>query len=170
MKKKLLILFFLASVTMLFAQKYAIVDTDYILKNIPSYKAAQDKLDEMSASWQKEIEAMQAEVEKLYKEFQAERVLLTEEMKKRREDAIIEKEKQVRELQKSYFGRDGKLFQKRAELIKPIQDEVYRAVKEFSEKGGYAVIFDTAAGLSILYSDPKFDKSDEILEILGYKN
>ncbi len=152
------------------AQKYAFVDTDYILNNIPSYKAAQTKLDELSKTWQKEVEDLRAEVEKLYKDYQAEKVLLTDEMKQRKEQTIMEKEKQVRDLQKTYFGNEGKLFEKRQELIKPIQDEIYKAIKDMAEKGGFAVIFDTAAGMNMLYTDPKYDKSDEILEIMGYKN
>ncbi len=156
--------------TLGFSQKFAFVDTKYILKNIPSYNAAQDKLDKLSEEWQQEVETMREEVEEMYKKFQAERVLLTEEMKKQREEEIIEKEKEVRELQNKYFGREGKLYQKRQELVKPIQDEVYKAVKELSETGNYAVIFDSASGPTMLYTDPSFDKSDEVLEILGYTN
>lgn len=153
-----------------FAQKYAIVDTDYILKNIPSYNAAQDKLDELSEGWQKEIEEKKDEIEKLYKEFQSERVLLSDEMKQKREKKIVEEEKKLRELQRTYFGTEGKLFEKQKELVKPIQDEVYGAIKELSSKSSYAIIFDSSAGASILYTDPKYDKSDEVLRILGYKN
>jgi outer membrane protein len=170
MKKLALISVFCLLTLFVNAQKFAFVDTDYILKNIPSYKAAQDKLETFSNAWQKEIEDARTEVDKMYKEYQSERVMLTDEMKQRREEKIMEKEKQVRELQKQYFGTNGKLFEKREELIKPIQDEVYRAVKSLAEKGNYAVIFDTAAGVNMLYTDPKFDKSDEVLEAMGYKN
>jgi len=153
-----------------FAQKYAFVDTEYILGNIPSYKAAQNQLDKISEEWQKEIELLYDEIEKMYKDYQAEKILLTEELKKKREDEIINKEKEAKQLQKEYFGREGDLFKKRQELIKPIQDEIYNAVKEIASDGNFAVIFDTASGPSILFSDPKYDKSDEVLEKLGYKN
>ncbi len=152
------------------AQKFAFVDTDYILKNIPSYKAAQEKLDQLSTEWQKEIEDKRASVEKLYSDFQAERVLMTEEMKKKKEDEIVLREKEVRDLQKQYFGTEGKMYEKRKELIQPIQEEVFKAVKEVAEKGAYAVLFDTSSDLSMLFTDPKYDKSDEVLEVLGYKN
>jgi len=152
------------------AQKYAFVDTEYILNRIPSYKAAQDQLDNLASDWQEEIETMYDEIEKMYKDFQAEKVLLTEEMKGRREEEIINREKSVKELQQKYFGRDGSLFTKRQELIKPIQDEVFIAVKEIATEGSYAVIFDTASGANMLFTNPKYDKSDEVLEKLGYKN
>ena len=114
------------------AQKYAFVDTEYILDRIPSYKAAQDQLDKMAQDWQEEIETMYEDIEKMYKDFQAEKVLLTEEMKTKKEEEIITREKEVKDLQQKYFGSDGSLFDKRQELIKPIQDEVYRAVKEIA--------------------------------------
>ena len=152
------------------AQKYAFVDTEYILNRIPSYKAAQEQLDEMADDWQEEIETMYDEIDKMYKNFQAEKVLLTEEMKKKKEEEIINREKEVKQLQQKYFGRDGSLFKKRQELIKPIQDEVFSAVKEIATEGSYAVIFDTASGANMLYTNPKYDKSDEVLEKLGYKN
>ncbi|MEY4111397.1 MAG: hypothetical protein RLZZ46_1753 [Bacteroidota bacterium] len=151
------------------AQKYAYVDTDYILNNIPDYKSAQQQVDNLSVQWQKEIEAKYAEIDKMYKAFQAEQILLTEEMKKKRENEIIVKEKEVKELQKSRFGVDGELFKKRQELIKPVQDKVYNAIKQLAEKGTYAVIFDKASGATLLYTNPKFDKSDDILLSLGYK-
>ncbi|MBN2611445.1 MAG: OmpH family outer membrane protein [Bacteroidales bacterium] len=157
-------------IAMAFGQKYAFVDTEYILGNIPSYKAAKEKLDNISAEWQKEVEAEYAEIDKMYKEYQAEKVLLTEDMRRKREDAIIEKEKSVKEMQKKYFGQDGSLFQKRQELIKPIQDEIYQAVKDIATESGYAVIFDTSSGPTMLYFNPKFDVSDEVLQKLGYKN
>jgi outer membrane protein len=162
------IVFLAAGFTM--AQRYAFVDTEYILNRIPSYKAAQDQLDKLAADWQEEIENAYAEIEKMYKDFQAEKVLLTEEMKAQKEEEIINREKEVKQLQQKYFGRDGNLFTKRQELIKPIQDEVYEAVKEIAAEGNYAVIFDTASGANMLYTDPKYDKSDDVLEKLGYKN
>lgn len=152
------------------AQKYAFVDTEYILSNIPSYKAAQDQLDQYSKEWEKEISNMYAEVEKKYRDYQSEQVLLTNEMKRKREEEIINREKEVKELQNKYFGREGELFKKRQELVKPIQDEVYNAVKEIAVEGNYAVIFDTTSGVSLLYTNPKYDLSDDVLEKLGYKN
>lgn len=152
------------------AQKFAFVDTDYILNNIPSYKAAQEQIDKLSADWQKEIEAKYAEIDKMYKAFQSEKVLLSEEMKTKREDEIVKKEQEAKELQKKYFGKEGALYKKQQELVKPIQDEIYNAVKEISSEQGYAVIFDTAAGMGMLYTNPKNDKSDEVLQKLGYKN
>lgn len=152
------------------AQKYAFVDTEYILNNIPSYKAAKDKLDDISEEWQKEIETKYSEIDQMYKDYQAEKVLLTDEMRKKREDQIISKEKEVKELQKNYFGQDGALYKKRQELIKPIQDEIYKAVKDIATEGGYAVIFDTSSGPTMLYTNPRYDVSDEVLEKLGYKN
>lgn len=152
------------------AQKYAFVDTEYILGHIPSYKAAQDQLDKLSQGWQKEIETAKGEIEQLYKNYQSEQVLLSEEMRKKKEDEIVAKEKEVKDLQKKYFGPEGDLYKKRQELIKPIQDEIYNAVKDLSNEGGYSVIFDTSQGANILYFNPKFDISDEVLQKLGYKN
>jgi len=152
------------------AQKYAFVDTEYILSNIPTYQAAQDQLDQFSKEWEQEISALYTEVEKMYREYQSEEVLLTQEMKRKREDAIITAEKEAKELQNKYFGREGDLFKKRQELIKPIQDEVYNAVKEIAVEGNYAVIFDTSSGPSLLYTNPRYDLSDDVLEKLGYKN
>jgi outer membrane protein len=152
------------------AQKYAFVDTEYILNNIPSYKAAKDKLDEISEEWQKEIETKYSEIEQMYNEYQAEKVLLTDEMRKKREDQIMNKEKEVKDLQKNYFGQDGALYKKRQELIQPIQDEIYKAVKDIATESGYAVIFDTSSGPTMLYTNPRYDVSDEVLEKLGYKN
>jgi len=152
------------------AQKFAFVDTDYILTNIPSYNAAQDELNKVSEAWETEIAAEYEEIEKMYKTYQSERVLLTDEMKKKREEEIVTKERQVKELQAQYFGPEGELSKKRQELVKPIQDAIYKAVKEISAEGSYAVIFDTASGASILYSNPRYDLSDEVLKKLGYKN
>ncbi|HRG60184.1 MAG TPA: OmpH family outer membrane protein [Bacteroidia bacterium] len=151
------------------AQKYAYVDSDYILSNIPEYKSAQQQIDNLSVQWQKEIEVKYSEIDKLYKAFQAEQILLTDDMKKKRETEIIAKEKEVKELQKSKFGVDGELFKKRQDLVKPIQDKVYNAIKALAEKSTYAVVFDKASGTTMLYTNPKYDKSDLILSNLGYK-
>ena len=151
------------------AQKTAYVDLDYILSNIPEYKSAQEQLDQISLGWQKEIEGKLAIVDRLYKSFQAEEILLTQDMKKKREDEIIAKEKEAKELQKQRFGVDGDLFKKRQELVKPIQDKVYNAIKELAEKQTIAVMFNKSAELNILFANPKYDKSDEVLESMGYK-
>ena len=152
------------------AQKFAFVDTEYILQNIPSFNAAQEELDKISVAWEAEITAEYEEIEKMYKTYQSERVLLTDEMKKKRQEEIMEKERTVKELQNKYFGAEGDLSKKRQELVKPIQDALYKAVKELSAEGSYAIIFDTASGASILYSNPRYDLSDEVLKKLGYKN
>lgn len=152
------------------SQKIGYVDTDYILKNIPAYQAAQAQLDKISADWQKEIENIYMQVDKMYKDFQSEKILLTEEMKIKRENEIIAKEKEAKNLQKKYFGKDGELFKKRQELVKPIQDEVFNAIKDIAVQGNFAIIFDIAGNANMLYTDPKFDKSDEVLKKLGYKN
>ena len=152
------------------AQKFAFVDTDYILQNIPSYNAAQDELDKTSETWEAEIAVEYEEIQKLYKTYQSERVLLTDEMKLKREEEIMTKEHSVKDLQTKYFGPDGDLAKRRQELVKPIQDAIYKAVKELSAEGSYAIIFDTASGASILYSNPRYDLSDEVLKKLGYKN
>jgi outer membrane protein len=152
-----------------FGQKFAFVDTEYILSNIPSYKAAQDKLNNLSVEWQKEIEEEYAKIEQMYKDFQSEKILLTNEMIKQREAEILAEEKSVKDLQRKYFGPNGELFKKREELIKPIQDEVYTVIQDIAQSGNYAIIFDTATGSNILFTDPKYDKSDEVLEKLGYK-
>src|SRR4030043_752244 len=171
MKKIVLLLTALCvSTALAVAQKYAFVDTEYILNNIPSYKAAKEQLDKVSQDWQKEIEAKYAEIDNMYKDYQAERVLLAEDMRKKREEIIVNKEKEVKEIQKTYFGQNGALFNKRQELIQPIQDEIYKAVKDLATEGGYAVIFDTSSGPSMIYTNPRYDISDEVLQKLGYKN
>lgn len=152
-----------------FAQKFAYVDTDYILDNIPEYQVAQDKLDELSVKWQKEIENKFAEIDRLYKEYQSEAVLLPEDMKKKREEEIIQKEKEAKDLQKKRFGQNGDLFKKRQELIEPIQDRVYDSVRDIAEKENYATIFDKAGSLTMLYSDARYDISDRVLKKMGYR-
>lgn len=153
---------------MLNAQKFAFVDTEYILDRIPSYKAANDQVDKLSKEYETELEGMYQEVDKLYKSFQNEKVLLTEEQQKAKEDEIINKEKEIKNRQQKYFGPEGEVYKKRQELIKPIQDEVYKAVKEIALEGGYAVIFDTASGSGILYENARYNVSDDVLKKLGY--
>ena len=168
MKKIILITaIFLGGMFTSFAQKFGYVDSEYILDNIPEYKAAQEKLDEFSVQWQKEIEEKFAEIDKLYKNFQSEVVLLPEDIKKKRESEIVQKEKAAKDLQKQRFGKEGDLFKKRQELVKPVQDKVYNAIEEIAIAGNYAVIFDTSSNLTMLYYNSKFDKSNEVLEKLG---
>lgn len=150
------------------AQKFCYINSEYILSNIPDYKAAQTQLDQLSVQWQREVEARYAEIEKLYKSFQAEQILLSEAMKKKREDDIITKEKEVKDYQKQKFGFEGELFKKRQELVKPIQDKIYAAVKKFAEDNKYSVIFDKSGDLIMLYSSDKLDRSDAILKALGF--
>jgi len=152
------------------AQKYAFVDSEYIRKNIPAFTTAQEQLDRLSQQWEKEISDGYAIVEQMYKSYQNEAVLLSQDMKSKREEAIITKEKEMKALQNKYFGMEGDLFKKREELVKPIQDEILKAIKELAVEGSYAVIFDTAAGGNILFANPKFDLSDQVLEKLGYNN
>lgn len=158
------------SSAMAVAQKYAFVDTEYIRKNIPAFTTAQEQLDNLSKQWEKEVADGYAVVEQMYKSYQNEAPLLSQDMKVKREEAIINKEKEMKELQNKYFGMEGDLFKKREELVKPIQDEILKAIKDIAVEGSYAVIFDSAAGGNILFANPKFDISDQVLEKLGFKN
>jgi outer membrane protein len=168
MKKLILMLIISFSlISAVNAQRYCVIDSKYILENLPEYKQAQAKLDEISAQWQKEIDAKLQDVDRMYKAYQSEQVMLSEDMKKKREDEIIKKEKEAKELQKKKFGFEGELFKKRQELVKPVQDKVYNAVQKMAASKAYDVIFDKSADLSIFYADSKIDKSDEILKELG---
>ena len=168
MKKiKFLILFFVITNYSL-AQKFAYVDTDYILAKIPEYNQAQDKLDNYSKGWQEEIEMTMQKIEKMYRSYQSEQILLTEEMKSVREDMIFAEEKKVQDLQIKYFGPEGMLFSKRQELIKPIQDKIYDAIQQIATNNKYSVIFDSSSDLIMLYTNNNLDKSDKVLELMGY--
>jgi outer membrane protein len=170
MKKIILILAVVLGVAIAAnAQKMAFIDTEYIMDNIPAYKAAQSQLDQLSSQYQKELESIHAEIEQMYKDFQAESVLLSDDMKRKREDVIITKEKDYKQLQKKYFGPNGDLFKKRQGLVKPIQDDVFAAVQEISNDGSYSIIFDKAGGTTLFFTNPKFDLSDQVLQKLGYK-
>jgi outer membrane protein len=164
---------FLITLMMLFTawsaypQKYAYVDTDYIMENIPEYKDAQDELDALSVEYQKEIEAKYADIDKMYRDFQAESVLLPDDIKKKKEEEIVGKEKEVKELQKKRFGKDGDLFQKREELVKPIQEKIYNAIADIATDENFAFVFDKAGSLTILFVNPKFDISDDVLDKVG---
>ena len=167
--KIIIIAFLTLAFTPVIAQKSCYVNSDYILANIPEYKTAQSNLDQLSAQWQKEIETKYAEIDKLYKSYQAEQILLTDDLKKKRISEIEIKEKEAKEMQKTKFGYEGELFKKRQELVKPIQDKIYAAIKKFAEDGSYAYVFDKSSDLIMLFSNPKYDKSDDILLAMGFK-
>ena len=165
--------FFIAALAVLsvltsHAQKFALIDMEYILKNIPAYEMANEQLNSISKKWQGEVEAVQQEAQNLYKSYQADIVFLSQEMKTKRETAVVEKERQAQDLKRKYFGPEGELFKKRESLIKPIQDEIYNAVKQIAEEKGYAVIEDRASATSIIYASPKIDVSNDVLAKLGY--
>ena len=167
--KKILLLLAISFLTLsIQAQKFAYVDTDYIFNKIPDFKQAQDKLDGLSADWQKEIENKYADVEQMYRAYQQEQVLLTDDMKEKREDAIIKKETDAKNLQKKYFGPEGDLYQKRQELIKPIQDKIYDTIQQLAADNKYAIIFDSSSDLIMLYKNNNYDKSDKVLDLMGY--
>ncbi|MCK9219047.1 MAG: OmpH family outer membrane protein [Bacteroidales bacterium] len=157
----------IGSITLLHAQKFAYVDTQYILDNIPEFAEAQAQLDELSVTWQKEIEGKFAEVDKMYKDYQTQSVLLPDDMKKKKEQEIVDKEKEAKNLQRNRFGKDGDLFKKRQELVKPIQEKIYNAIQEIATNNNYAVIFDKGGSLTMMYANPKYDISDEVLDNMG---
>ena len=150
------------------AQKFALVDMEYILKNIPSYEMANEQLNQVSQRWQREVDDLKKEADTMYKNFQSDMVFLTDEQKKKKEAEIVAKEKEASQLQYKYFGPQGELFKKRESLIKPIQDEIYNAMKKVSEERGFQVIFDRASSQSILFTSPRIDVSNEVLSKLGY--
>ncbi len=171
MKKFFLTLIMLAGIAIAGqAQKFALIDMEYILKNIPAYERAAEQLNQISKKWQSEVETLANEAEKLYKNYQSEAVYLSEEQKTQKEQEIVDKEKEVVELKQKYFGPEGELFKKRESLIKPIQDEIYNAVKEVSENKGYSLVIDRASDMSIIFASPKIDISNEVLTKMGYSN
>jgi outer membrane protein len=151
------------------AQRYAVIDSKYILDKLPEYKNAQKLLDEFSEQWQQEIDQKQTLMDKMYKEYDAERVMLTDVLQKKREDELYNKEKELRDLQKKRFGFEGDLFKKRQELIKPIQDRVYNAVQKLAVEKQYDFILDKSEGITVIFADPKLDKSADIIRNLGVK-
>ncbi|MFI5128539.1 MAG: OmpH family outer membrane protein [Chitinophagales bacterium] len=151
------------------AQKYAIIDTRYILDKMPDYSKAQKQLDGVAADWQKDIDSRQLALDKMYKDFEAEQVMLSEDLKKKRENQLFLKEKELRDLQRQRFGFEGDLFKKRQELIKPIQDKVYNAVQKISVQRGYDFVLDKSEGITIIFADPKLDKSEDVLKELGVR-
>ncbi len=152
------------------AQKFALVDMEYIFSNVPSYEMANEQLNQLSQRWQKEVEAVSKEAENMYNSYLADKVFLTDEQVKKREADIVAKEKSATELRYRYFGPEGELYQKRQTLLKPIQDEVYNAVKKVAEERGYQAIFDRASSSDIVYASPRIDISNEVLAKLGYSN
>ena len=150
------------------AQKYAMVDMDYILRNIPSYEMANEQLNQLSQRWQREVEAVGTEAQTMYQNFLSDKVFLTDEQVKKREADIVAKEKEATDLRYKYFGPEGELYKKRLSLLKPIQDEVYEAIKQVAQQRGYQTIFDRASSSNIIYSSPSIDVSNEVLTRLGY--
>lgn len=150
------------------AQKYALIDMEYILKNIPAYEMTNEQLSQVSKKWQNEVDALQQEAQNMYKTYQSDLVFLSAEMKTKREEEIVKKEQEAQDLKRKYFGADGELYMKRESLMKPIQDEIYNAVKEISEDKGYQLVIDRASAMSIIFASPKIDISNEVLVKLGY--
>lgn len=171
MKKTLLLLIaFVGLAITSQAQRYAIIDTKYILSKIPEYRDADKKLQLVGEQWQKEIDDKQAQLDKMYKNYEAESFMLTDELKKKREDELFVREKEVRELQKRRFGYEGDLFKERQKLVKPVQDKVYNAVQKMAISKAYDFVLDKSEGITIIFADPKLDKSEDVLKELGIKN
>lgn len=169
MKKTMMIALFAVAAMTANAQKFALIDMEYILKNVPAYERANEQLNQVSKKWQAEVEALNTEASTLYKNYQNEVVFLSQEQKKAKQEAIMQKEKEASELKRKYFGPEGELFKKRASLMTPIQDEVYNAVKDISDQRGYSLVVDRAANAGIIYGSPKVDISNEVLQKLGYQ-
>ncbi|MCI5451675.1 OmpH family outer membrane protein [bacterium] len=167
MRKIFFVLLLFASASAM-AQKFALVDMEYILKNVPAYERANEQLNQVSKKWQAEVDALTAEAQTLYKNYQSEAVFLSEEQKTQREEAIVNKEKEAAELKKKYFGPEGELYKKRESLMAPIQEEIYNAVKDISDQKGYSLILDRASDAGIIFANPKIDISNEVLTKLGY--
>jgi outer membrane protein len=168
--KKLIILFafLMGAFSFSYAQKFAIVDMEYIMKHLPAYESANEQLNQVSKKWQTEVEAKMQVVQNLYKTYQTEVVFMSPEMKTKRENEIVEKEKAAQDLKRQYFGPEGELYKKRQSLMKPIQDEVYNAIQTISNDKGYQLILDKSSSMNIIFSSPKIDISDEVLVKLGY--
>ncbi len=169
-KPAITLLMAVAAVLAASAQKFALVDMEYIFKNVPSYEMANEQLNQLSQRWQKEVEAVGKEAETMYQNYLSDKVFLTEEQVKKREEEIVAKEKAATELRYKYFGPEGELYKKRQTLLKPIQDDVYNAVKKVAEERGYQTVFDRASASDIVYASPRIDISNEVLAKLGYSN
>ena len=172
MQKTIFLLLFVTccSFSVIAQQRYAIIDTKYILSKVPEYKDADKKLQLVGEQWQKEIDDKQAILDKMYKNYEAEQFMLTDDLKKKREDELFVKEKEVRELQKKRFGYEGDLFKERQKLVKPIQDKVYNAIQKIAIARFYDFVLDKSEGITVIFADPKLDKSDEVLREMGIKN
>ena len=169
--KKLIIACMVAFVSLAAnAQKFALIDMEYIMKNIPAYERANEQLNQVSKKWQAEVEALSNEAATMYKNYQNEVVFLSQEQRKAKQEAIMKKEKDAGELKKKYFGPEGELYKKRESLIAPIQEAVYNAVKELSEQRGYSLVLDRASDTGIIFGSPKIDISNDVLGRLGYSN
>ena len=169
MKKLIISLCLLAAISFgSYAQKFAMVDMEYIMKNIPSYETANDQLNQISKKWQSEVDVQMQDVQKMYKNYQTELVFLSDDMKTKREEEIVAKEKAVQDLKRKYFGPEGELFKKRQSLMKPIQDEVYTAVQEISKEKELDLVFDKSSAMSVIFTSAKLDISDTVLQKLGY--
>lgn len=166
--KKLIFMLLMVLPLSAFAQKFALVDMEYILKNVPAYERANEQLNQVSKKWEAEIDGILKDVEAQYKKYQSEAVFLSDTQKTKTEEAIVAKEKQASDLKKKYFGSEGELFKKRQSLMAPIQDEIYNAVKDICDQRGYQLVLDRASGASIIFASPKIDISDEVLQKLGY--
>ncbi len=153
----------------LLAQRYAVIDSKYILSKIPEYKAAQQKLDDFSKQWQQEIDAKSAQLDKMNKDYEAEQVMLSDDLKKKREDELFNADKALKDLQRKRFGYEGDLFKKREELVKPIQDRVYNAIQKLAVAKLYDFILDKSEGITVIFADPKLDRSDDVLREMGVK-
>lgn len=170
MKKILFIALFAVMAITASAQKFALMDMEYVLKNIPAYERANEQLNQVSKKWQAEVEALNTEASTMYKNYQNEMVFLSQEQKKAKQEEIMKKEKEASDLKRKYFGPEGELFKKRESLMSPIQEEIYNAVKEVSELRGYSLVIDRASDTGIIYGSPKIDISNEVLQKLGYSN
>lgn len=160
--------FMIVAIGTSYAQRVAYVDSEYILKHIPEYVAAQKKMDDLSMQWQEEVDAQYAEIEKLYKAYQNDQVLLNDDMRRRREDEIVQKEKEVKDFQRKKFGYEGELFQERMRLVNPIQERVAAAIQSIAGAQGLDIIMDKRSEVTFLYANPKLDKSDEVIKKLGF--
>ena len=169
MKKLMMITLFAVAAMTASAQKYALIDMEYILKNVPAYERANEQLNQVSKKWQAEVEALNTEASTMYKNYQNEVVFLSQEQKTKRQEAIVAKEKEASELKRKYFGPEGELFKKRASLITPIQEEIYTAVKEIAEQRGYSMVMNRAGNDGIIFGSPRIDISNEVLQKLGYQ-
>jgi len=168
MRKNIILVILISLLTLpVLGQKYAYIDSEYILGNMPDYVEAQAELDRIAAQWQREIEVKFKSIDSMYKKFQVEAITLPEKMKQSREEAIMNAEKDAKDLQKKRFGKDGDLFKKREELVRPIQDRVFNAINEYAKEKGYAFVFDAAGSMTIVYADPKWDINDAIMQKLG---